>query len=71
MGATDQPTVWDKLAQEPGLLTVARTLQYLPIHKETLYRLVKAKRLSAIRIASRLYFDPAVIADFLRKRNTL
>jgi excisionase family DNA binding protein len=48
-----------------------RTLQYLPVHQETLYRMVKDKRLSAVRINNRWYFDPAAVAHFIRKRQTV
>ena len=53
------------------LLTVSEVCAILRCHEKTLYQWVKRGSLTAIRIGSKLKFDPADVASFIRCRRTV
>jgi len=52
------------------LLTVSEVCGVLRCHEKTVYRWVKNGRLTAVRVGTRLKFDPADLASFIASRRT-
>jgi excisionase family DNA binding protein len=65
-----KPLVHERLFDRLELLTVAEVCAILRCHEKTLYQWVKKGRLTAIRVGSRLKFDPADVANFIASRRT-
>jgi excisionase family DNA binding protein len=70
MGVDSEPFVHERLFDKLQLLTVSEVCTILRCHEKTLYHWVKKGRLSAIRVGSRLKFDPADVAAFITSRRT-
>jgi excisionase family DNA binding protein len=62
--------IHDRLFDRLELLTVSEVCAILRCHEKTLYQWVKRGSLTAIRIGSKLKFDPADVAAFLTSRRT-
>ena len=58
--------IHEQLFDKLELLTVGEVCAILRCHEKTLYQWVKKGRLTAIRVGSRLKFDPADVASFYR-----
>jgi excisionase family DNA binding protein len=62
--------IHERLFDRLELLTVSEVCSILRCHEKTLYQWVKRGSLTAIRIGSKLKFDPADVAAFLTSRRT-
>ena len=62
--------IHDRLFDRLELLTVTEVCAILRCHEKTLYQWVKKGSLTAIRIGSKLKFDPADLAAFIAARRT-
>jgi excisionase family DNA binding protein len=70
MGAGTAIPIHERLFDRLELLTVSEVCAILRCHEKTLYQWVKRGSLTAIRIGSKLKFDPADLATFLASRRT-
>ena len=70
MGAGTTIPIHERLFDRLELLTVREVCAVLRCHEKTLYQWVKRGSLTAIRIGSKLKFDPADMAAFLVSRRT-
>ena len=70
MGAGTTIPIHERLFDRLELLTVSEVCAILRCHEKTLYQWVKRGSLTAIRIGSKLKFDPADVAAFLTSRRT-
>ena len=70
MGAGQIIPIHERLFDRLELLTVSEVCAILRCHEKTLYQWVKRGSLTAIRIGSKLKFDPADVAAFLTSRRT-
>jgi excisionase family DNA binding protein len=70
MGAGQIIPIHERLFDRLELLTVREVCAILRCHEKTLYQWVKKGSLTAIRIGSKLKFDPADVAAFIHSRRT-
>jgi len=70
MNAGTTSPISDRLFDRMELLTVSDVCAILRCHEKTLYQWVKRGSLTAIRIGSKLKFDPADVAAFIAARRT-
>ena len=70
MGAGQIFPIHERLIDRLELLTVSEVCAILRCHEKTLYQWVKKGSLTAIRVGSKLKFDPADVATFLASRRT-
>jgi len=70
MGNGTAIPIHERLFDTLELLTVSEVCAILRCHEKTLYQWVKRGSLIAIRIGSKLKFDPADLAAFLAARRT-
>ena len=62
--------IHERLFDRLELLTASEVCAILRCHEKTLYQWVKKGSLTAIRIGSKLKFDPADVAVFIDSRRT-
>jgi excisionase family DNA binding protein len=70
MGAGQIIPIHERLFDRLELLTVSEVCAILRCHEKTLYQWVKKGALTAIRVGSKLKFDPADVAAFIISRRT-
>ena len=70
MGAGTTIPIHERLFDRLELLTVTEVSAILRCHEKTLYQWVKKGSLTAIRVGSKLKFDPADVARFIAARRT-
>ena len=70
MGVATTIPIHERLFDRLELLTVSEVCAILRCHEKTLYQWVKKGSLTAIRIGSKLKFDPADVAAFIASRRT-
>ena len=70
MGAGTTIPIHERLFDRLELLTVSEVCALLRCHPKTLYQWVKKGSLTAIRVGSKLKFDPADVARFIAARRT-
>ena len=71
MGAGQIIPIHERLFDRLELLTVSEVCAILRCHEKTLYQWVKRGSLTAIRIGSKLKFDPADVAAFIVSRRSM
>jgi excisionase family DNA binding protein len=70
MGAGTTIPIHERLFDRLELLTVSEVCAILRCHEKTLYQWVKKGTVTAIRIGTKLKFDPADVAAFIAARRT-
>jgi len=70
MGAGTVIPIHERLFDRLELLTVSEVCAILRCHEKTLYQWVKKGSFTAIRVGSKLKFDPADVATFIESRRT-
>jgi excisionase family DNA binding protein len=68
MAAGTTIPIHERLFDRLELLTVSEVCAILRCHEKTLYQWVKKGSLAAIRVGSKLKFDPADLAAFIDSR---
>lgn len=63
-------SVLEKLERRVGLMSTAEVCEVLGAHPNTVRNRVKSGHLEAVRDAGKLKFDPAVVAAYIRARET-
>ena len=61
-------SVLEKLRASKGLLDGKVVCEWLGLHKITLHGWTKAGKIPHVRLAGRVKFDPATLADWYSKR---
>ena len=70
MAAVNTIPIHERLFDRLELLTVREVCAILRCHEKTLYQWVQRGSLTAIRVGSKLKFDPADLAEFIESRRT-
>lgn len=52
-------------------MTAQEIADYLGVHRETIYDMVRKKEIPHFRIRSRIFFSREVIDDWIRKQQTM
>jgi excisionase family DNA binding protein len=62
-------TIMEQLRKRAGLMSVQEVAGLLGIHEMTVRDYAHQHKLSYVRIGYRLKFDPAEVAEYIRKRS--